>query len=442
MRRLGLRTILALTAAVAIGLLGQLPAVADSPIQPNNRPTPVAGRTNGEMPDSDLINVAPNCRALRAAAPSLGLLLASARARGVTVTTEECYRPLSGEVAAQQNWTAAGNSACAAPVNTSPSGKPQGTSMHGWGKAVDFAFGGGSFGSAGYQYLKQAAGGYGWNHPGWAEPGGSACPEAWHWEWVGDGGEMHASAVRADVVGLLPSADDQGYATVTGLGAVAARGSAVDRGSAAGIPLNWLIVGASPTADRLGYWMVGSDGGIFGFGDAAFFGSTGGMHLNQPVVGMAATPTGRGYWLVAADGGIFSFGDARFFGSTGAMHLNKPIVAMAATPTGAGYWLIASDGGIFSFGDARFFGSTGAIRLNQPVVGGAATADGNGYWLVASDGGVFNFGDAGFLGSAGGHPPAQSVVSLTATRTGQGYWLTVVNGDVLPFGDAKSFGSG
>ena len=148
--------------------------------------------------------------------------------------------------------------------------------MHGWGKAVDFDFGGSAgFGTAGYNYLKTNAAQYGWNHPGWAEPGGSTCPEAWHWEWVGDGGSAGADPIRADVVGVLPSADGKGYASVSGLGAVMTAGTASNYGSMANQPINWTMVGAAATSDRKGYWMVGGDGGIFSFGDAAFYGSTG-----------------------------------------------------------------------------------------------------------------------------------------------------------------------
>jgi hypothetical protein len=434
-------TVAALVAVLA--LPAAMAGAQSSPIQPGNQPTPIAGATNGGLPASDLIGVAPNCSAARAAGPSLGRLLAAAREQGVTLGTEECYRPLQGQVAAQQHATAAGNSACAASVPT-VNGHPVGTSMHGWGKAVDFFDAGGTvtFGSSGYQFLQGAAARFGWNHPGWAQPGGSACPEAWHWEWVGDGGTQGDATIRADVVGLVPSGDDRGYATVTGLGGLGLHGDALDRGSAASMPLAWLVVGASSTHDGGGYWMVGSDGSVFGFGDAGSFGSTAGVPLAQPIVGMAPTPDGGGYWLVAADGGVFSFGDARFFGSTGGVRLVRSIVGMAPTSDGRGYWLVAADGGIFSFGDARFFGSTGGISLNQPVVGMAPTADGTGYWLVASDGGVFTFGDARFAGSAGGQPPAEPVVAMVRTRTGRGYWLTAADGTVIGLGDAGSFGSG
>ncbi|TML65674.1 MAG: hypothetical protein E6G17_00065, partial [Actinobacteria bacterium] len=130
-----------------------------SPIGPDNRPIPVAGDVNGEMPARDLVGVAKNCVASRAAGPSLGLLLATARNEGVVLGTEQCYRPLSDEVAVRQHATAAGNSACAAPVVTSPSGTAKGTSMHGWGKAADFSDIRGSvaFGSPGDHFLNATA---------------------------------------------------------------------------------------------------------------------------------------------------------------------------------------------------------------------------------------------------------------------------------------------
>src|SRR5581483_5514448 len=146
---------------------------------------------------------------------------ATAREDGVELGTEECYRPLQGQEQESQIYTAAGNPACAAPVTHTSSGTPVGTSMHGWGKAADFFGTGGeiSFGSVAYAFLQQHAATFGWNHPGWAQPGGSACPEPWHWEWVGDGGSLGAGTIEADVVGLLGSPSGHGYATVTGLGA-------------------------------------------------------------------------------------------------------------------------------------------------------------------------------------------------------------------------------
>ncbi|WP_420123252.1 M15 family metallopeptidase [Nakamurella sp.] len=59
-----------------------------------------------------------------------------------------------------------------------------GTSNHGWGKAVDI---GGCCGintgtGPAFDWLTANAGRYGWNHPAWAQAGGSK-PEPWHWEY-------------------------------------------------------------------------------------------------------------------------------------------------------------------------------------------------------------------------------------------------------------------
>jgi hypothetical protein len=417
-----------------------------SPIRPDNRPTPVAGDVNGEIPARDLVGVGPNCVAARAAAPSLGLLFATARNEGVILGAKECYRPLAGQVAARKRVTAQGNSACAAPVVTSPAGKVKGTSMHGWGKAGDFSDAGGTvtFGSPGDRFLNAKAGRFGWNHPAFALPGGSACPEAWHWEWVGDGGMRHLSSIRADVVALLPSRDGQGYSAVTGLGALVHRGNAADVGSAGGSPLAWLIVGGVRTPGGNGYWLVGSDGAVLAFGDAGRFGSITSGSPTNPVVAMAATQSGRGYWLVTADGHVFNFGDAASYGSPAAssQFLNRPVVAMAATPDGRGYWLATADGHVFNFGDAGSYGAASTRPLPAPVVAMAATPNGRGYWLAGADGSVYAFGDAPMLGSAAGAGLVQPVVAVASTPSGRGYWLGAADGRVLGYGDARYYGAG
>ncbi|MGH9154557.1 MAG: D-alanyl-D-alanine carboxypeptidase family protein [Acidimicrobiales bacterium] len=425
--------------ALVLTMTSAPPAGAAPAVQPANRPTPVPAVENGYVPDARLITVAPGCRVAREAGPSVALLFRSAKAAGVHLGGRDCYRPLSGQLAVASSWTARGNRACAATPQRSPDGRPVGTSMHGWGKAVDFSGRGPvTFDSPAYRFLKAHAGRLGWNHPGWAEPGGSACPEPWHWEWLGDGGTAGGDAVVADVVGLLPAADERGYSTVTGLGGVAPRGSARSAGSLDALPLNWVIVGAAATADRSGYWLLGGDGGIFNFGGAAFHGSTGNLALNSPVVAMAPTPDGRGYWLVAGDGGVFSFGSARFQGSMGGRRLSSPVVGMAAAPDGQGYWLVAADGGIFNFGSARFLGSAGALRLSSPVVGMAEAPDGQGYWLVAADGGIFNFGRAAFHGSAADRVLLTPVVAMARTAKGDGYWIVTADGTVVARGAARA----
>jgi hypothetical protein len=390
--------------------------LAGPAVDPDNKPTPVPGRENGRLQSSDVITIQRSCVGYRPAATSLGLLLDAARHEGVDLDTTECYRPLNNQVRERQKF--------------GPCAAPPGTSMHGWGKAVDFrdSRGGLTFSSPAFRWLQANAGAYGWNHPGWARPGGGGCDEPWHWEWVGDGGAAGGTPVVADVVGVM-SHPAGGWWSFTGLGAVTAAGGAPGRGGAEGVPLTRLIVGGAPTPDGGGYWLVAADGGIFAFGNAGFFGSMGGQFLHRPIVGMAATPSGRGYWLVAADGGMFAFGDAEFFGSMGGQRLNRPAVGMARTPSGLGYWLVASDGGIFAYGDAGFAGSTGGTRLNRPVVGMAAAGAGA-YWLAASDGGVFSFGGAPFHGSRGGQAGAPVVGVAPA---GSGYRLAAVDGTVTTY---------
>jgi hypothetical protein len=415
------------------------PAYAVNSIQPANRPSPIAGEANGLVDPASLLTVEGDCRLARDAAPSFVHLLAAARGDGINLGTDSCYRPLADQIAVRGDACANGNCACAATISSTAT---VGTSYHGWGKAVDLTVDGHSLTdpfSPAERWLNAHAAAYGWNHPAFALLG-TACPEAWHWEWVGDGGMLHGTPVRADAMaGVGP--DSGSLAFVTGRGAVQWISGPLARTAQPPIlPLWSVIVGGAVTPTGRGVWRVGADGGVFSSGDARYFGSTGALHLNRPVVGMAAGPSGLGYWLVASDGGIFSFGSAGFHGSTGAMHLNRPIVGMAATPGRNGYWLVASDGGVFSFGSARVHGSTGAIHLNSPVVGMAATPSGNGYWLVAADGGVFSFGDAAFHGSAAGSGAAP-VAGIVRSASGNGYSLFAADRTVLPFGDAVGFGS-
>jgi hypothetical protein len=428
--------------ALGVTSAGATPSNLPSPIIPANRPTPLVGQVNGVVSPARLVGVGPHCVAAREAGPSLARVFAMAREARIGLGANECYRPLSEEVQfANQAAQPGNNPACVASVSHTSTGKPVGNSYHGWGKAVDLTEDGNSltFADPGYAFMKRVAGSLGWNHPAFAEPGGSTCPEPWHWEWVGDGGNLHRATVAGDAVAVIPSADEKGVAVVTGLGVVRAYGDFVSHGSPASTPIASVIMGAAPSPDRGGYWMVGADGGVFGYGNAHYYGSAATLHLAQPVNGITPTATGRGYWQLAWDGGVFGYGDAHFYGSTGNRRLNAPVDGMAATRTGHGYWLVASDGGIFSYGDAHFYGSTGNIRLAAPIVGMAATPSGKGYWLVASDGGVFGFGDAHFYGSPAVVPQPSPIVALVPTRSGHGYWVLSADGTAHNYGDAGQF---
>jgi hypothetical protein len=433
---IGMALVVVLSGVALIGSVAA-PAYATSPIQPANRPTPIAGQRNGLVDAGALVTVEGDCRLARAAAGSFVHLLAAARSAGIDLGTDSCYRPLADQIATRADACGKGNCACAATISGTAT---VGTSFHGWGKAVDLTVDGQSLTdpfSPAERWLNAHAGAYGWNHPAFALLG-NPCPEAWHWEWVGDGGVLGASPVKADVMGGAGGPAGS-LATVTGTGSVTWLFGPLAQAPTPPVelsPLAWVIVGGAVTPTGRGLWRVAADGGVFSSGDAAFYGSTGAIHLNRPIVGMASGPGGGGYWMVASDGGIFSFGSAGFHGSTGALHLNRAVVGMASAPGGRGYWLVASDGGIFSFGSAGFHGSTGALHLNAAVVGMAATPDGRGYWLVASDGGIFGFGDARFHGSGAGTSSHVPVVGMVATATGEGYWVIRADGSVQAFGDA------
>ena len=132
-----------------------------------------SGYRNGAIPPEALcpLNNAPGHR-LRgdAAAAYNGLTAAAASERGAPLCVTDSYRSYSEQVDVYRRKPG---------LAATP-----GTSNHGWGVAVDLSCGAESFGSSTYRWLKANAGGFGWTHPSWAEPGGSK-PEPWHWEYTG-----------------------------------------------------------------------------------------------------------------------------------------------------------------------------------------------------------------------------------------------------------------
>gem|GEM_PF-2048312 len=398
-----------------------------SPIQPGNRPSGIAGRNNGELSPADLIKVDENCSAARAAAPGIAKLFAAARAVSVRLGARECYRPFVAQVSARGGACSGGNCACAGPP---------GHSMHGWGEAADFrdlTTETTTFVSPVYNWLKQKAAQFGWNHPGWAEPGGSPCPEPWHWEWVGDGGTAHADSIPADSSVIIPTATGHGYWTVKGLGDVSRHGDAGFCGLPEQLHLEHLIVAAAGFPGGKGCWLAASDGAVIGYGDAKSMGAPPSLKGDNPIVGMAATPSGAGYWLAASEGQVFGFGDAGALQSKGTSKAARPIVGIASSGAG-GYWLAASNGEVMAFGDAPAFSGSSPLKAGDVITGIAAAPGAKGGWLSGFSGEIYPFGDAPRLTT-----PAritEPVVSIAATPSGKGLLLGGLNGKVWPVGDA------
>jgi hypothetical protein len=132
-----------------------------------------------------------------------------------------------------------------------------GTSNHGWGKAIDFRDQSGelTFDSAGYAWLKKWASFYGWIHPKGMEQDGPV-PEAWHWEWIGDGGKMFLGEYFG--AGNAPLASPRGLpfgnlesVTLSG-DTLSIAGWAIDPDQIASIPVHVYVddAGMAITADK------------------------------------------------------------------------------------------------------------------------------------------------------------------------------------------------
>jgi hypothetical protein len=150
---------------------------------------PTEPAQNGRLPDSALTEVTPTCRVANDVADPLRRMMFAAYVDGAAVLPEldsftaplpgpprieSCYRSYE-----MQEWWR--NFYCF--FGSCDFAAVPGTSVHGWGRAVDLQDPGGkmTFSSPGYRWLQANAAHFGFVHPAWAEPGGSA-PEPWHWE--------------------------------------------------------------------------------------------------------------------------------------------------------------------------------------------------------------------------------------------------------------------
>ncbi|GAB2872066.1 peptidoglycan DD-metalloendopeptidase family protein [Nocardioides pacificus] len=138
--------------------------IIDIPERP--RPT----YSNGQMPDSALCDATPGGHRLSCdAAVSYRLLAADYQAAmGSELCITDSYRTLEG----QQALALTKPGLAATP----------GTSVHGWGRAVDLCGGVETFGTAQHEWMVANGPSRGWVHPDWAGASGSR-PEPWHFEY-------------------------------------------------------------------------------------------------------------------------------------------------------------------------------------------------------------------------------------------------------------------
>lgn len=151
-----------------------------------------AGYQNGRLPDEALTVVSERpgykCEVagVGGADQAWTALAAAASLDGVVIEGGWCYRTYEAQAAA---WN---RRACYIPGNCDgdphpPTARP-GTSMHGWGLAVDIWGGSGllTCSSSELVWLQLFAPRFGWIHPDWARCGQPGA-EPWHWEFVGTG---------------------------------------------------------------------------------------------------------------------------------------------------------------------------------------------------------------------------------------------------------------
>ncbi len=158
-------------------------ATACYPLDGTNRARPVPGAQNGRLPASMVVTISPDCQIYADAAPRLRDLINDAAMEGVFLQPEECYRDYDTQVWVRKVWCYYGQCQMAAVP---------GYSKHGWAKAVDWADQNGelTWDSPGYVWLWYHAWQYDFTHPD-ALGQTSSSPEAWHWEWIGDGGTVY-----------------------------------------------------------------------------------------------------------------------------------------------------------------------------------------------------------------------------------------------------------
>jgi hypothetical protein len=176
-------------AAIAVGITvaasACTPAPAPTgvnPINGYNKPTKPAGITNGNIPANLKSYYSAQCSTWSQAYGSLSAMILAAKKAGVSLVPADCFRDYAGQVYWRKWWCNVGKCGNAAVP---------GTSNHGWGKAVDMhdLSGGLPTSGAAFKWMKANAGRFGWINP-------IPTNEAWHWEWVGDGGTMGGYKVR------------------------------------------------------------------------------------------------------------------------------------------------------------------------------------------------------------------------------------------------------
>jgi LAS superfamily LD-carboxypeptidase LdcB len=133
-----------------------------------------AGYINGKINEELLHETSNGCVLSVVAVQPYEEMLVAARDAGFSLEVSGCYRTYASQSASRQNWC---------NRNLCQYSAVPGYSKHGKGLAVDFKTGDRAimFEDPVFAWLAENSSQYGFFHPYWAGPKGSA-PEPWHWE--------------------------------------------------------------------------------------------------------------------------------------------------------------------------------------------------------------------------------------------------------------------
>jgi hypothetical protein len=147
----------------------------DTAVRALGRYLATIGYENGRLPASALRRSTTGCRMYAPAAVAYDAMVAAAAEAGFRLEHSGCYRSHQQQVLLRQ-------ARCA--QNRCKFAAVPGTSMHGWGLAVDFKIGNRAldYRDELFAWLTANAGRFGYVHPYWARQGGNL-QEPWHWEY-------------------------------------------------------------------------------------------------------------------------------------------------------------------------------------------------------------------------------------------------------------------
>lgn len=155
------------------------------------QPLEWGGHGNGRIPDGEMRGIGEGQRLAAEAADAFVAMRDAAAAQGVTIGVTDSYRSFEAQVAVRA--AKGGQVATATP----------GTSVHGWGKALDLKVGD----PAVRTWLQQHSRAYAWINPPWAQRSGKSF-EPWHYEYYGVGADRddpRCAGIGSALTGAAPS---------------------------------------------------------------------------------------------------------------------------------------------------------------------------------------------------------------------------------------------